>query len=90
MWYKPNELTGFEGIGYEMVFYSTYPGDVSNMAQGALNGWKNSSKHNEMIIHKGMWKQISWKTIGIGIVENYAVVWFSDTPDPRPIPLLCE
>ena len=90
MWFKPAELTGFEGIGYEMVYYSTFPDDVSNMQVGALEGWKNSRKHHEMIINKDIWKQVEWKAMGVAIYKTYAVVWFSDSPDPDNIPTVCN
>lgn len=90
MWFKPAELTGFDGVGYEMVYYSTYPEDVSNMQVGALEGWKESRKHHEMIINKDIWRQVEWKAIGVAIHKTYAVVWFSDSPDPDNSPSVCN
>ncbi len=90
MWFKPAELTGFDGVGYEMVYYSTYPGDVLNMQVGALEGWKNSRKHHEMILNKDIWKQVEWEAMGVAIHKTYAVVWFSDSPDSGKIIQVCD
>jgi len=81
MWYKPFELTGFKGIGYEIVYYSTYPEDHINFPGSVLDGWKESKSHNQMIINKAEWKSLEWKSIGICINGPYAVIWFSDTED---------
>ena len=81
MWYKPFELTGFKGMGYEIVYYSTYPEDHIDFPGSVLDGWKKSKSHNQVLINRGEWKSLEWKSIGIGIDGPFAVVWFSDTED---------
>ena len=81
MWYKPFELTGFQGMGYEIVYYSTYPEDHIDFPWSVLEGWKNSKSHNQVLINRGDWSSLEWKSIGIGINGPFAVVWFSDTED---------
>jgi hypothetical protein len=81
MWYKPYELTGFHGIGYEIVFYSTYPEDHVDFPSAVLEGWKNSKSHNQVIINRGDWRSLDWKSIGISVNGSFAVVWFSDSED---------
>lgn len=80
MWDKPRELTSYSGNGYEISHGS--PGHPEHVvtAESALNGWKNSSGHNNVIINKGIWTS-QWKAIGIGIYKNYAVVWFGKKID---------
>lgn len=83
MWDKPRELTNYPANGYEIAFFTSYkypsPGA---MAKDILDGWKKSHSHNEVIINKGVWKDIQWEAIGIGISENYATVWFGEVEDP--------
>jgi uncharacterized protein YkwD len=81
MWQKPKEIAGYEGSGYEIAFYN------SNEAQPdkALEGWKSSKSHNPIIINQGMWKQVKWNAIGIGIYKNYAVVWFGENRDSTDV-----
>ena len=72
MWSKPRELTSYSGNGYEIAFYTS--GEAT--AIDALNTWKSSSGHNEVIINVGKWDDYNWNSIGIGIHKGYAVVWF--------------
>ncbi|WP_298516628.1 CAP domain-containing protein [uncultured Kordia sp.] len=81
MWYKPRELTSYQGHGFEIAHGST---DKKYMvkAERALQGWKKSKSHNKVVINEGIWKD-PWKAIGIGIYKNYAVVWFGKIPDKK-------
>jgi len=91
MWNKPRELTSYRGNGYEIAFYTT--GNYDSPAQFAreiLNGWKGSPGHNEVIINKGKWKDVSWKAMGIGISGGYACVWFGEEKDPAGKPSVCK
>lgn len=77
MWAKPKEIAGYTGDGFEIA---ADLGDVAT-AQKALKGWKTSKGHNQVMINQGTWAKISWKAVGIGIYENYAVIWFGAVPD---------
>jgi len=76
MWSKPKELTNYQGAGYEIAHWSS----ALATPQGALDGWKKSNGHNTVIINAASWKS-KWNAIGIGIVGNYAVVWFGNEVD---------
>ena len=76
MWEKPKELTGYSGSGFEIAAYAT------NMSpQIAIDGWKGSSGHNEVMINKGSWKNLNWQAVGVGISGDYAVIWFGTVAD---------
>lgn len=81
MWFKPRELTNYTGIGYEIVFYSTYPNDHIDFPLASLEAWKASKGHNDILINDDDWEGLHWKAMGVGIYENYAVVWFGDEVD---------
>jgi uncharacterized protein YkwD len=81
MWNKPRELTDYSGNGYEIAYYSS----GSATPAGALNGWKSSSGHNNVIINAGSWS-MQWNAIGVGIKGGYAVVWFGHEEDPAGPP----
>ena len=74
MWRKPSELTNYSAYGYEIAHWSSLP----VTAKGALDSWKNSKGHNEVVTNKGIWQDYEWQAIGIGIKNNYAVVWFGE------------
>jgi uncharacterized protein YkwD len=81
MWNKPKELTSYQGAGYEIAHGGT--GSFIATAESALNGWKKSPGHNSVILNKSVWKNKTWKAIGIGISGGYAVVWFGAESDPN-------
>ena len=81
MWDKPSELTSYKGNGYEISHGAPGYPNHEVTAESALNGWKRSSGHNAVIINQGIWRDIDWSAIGIGIYKNYAVVWFGKEKD---------
>jgi len=81
MWFKPRELTNYTGIGYEVAFYSTYLSDHKKFSLAALQAWKKSKGHNDILINDDDWKGLRWEAMGVGIYKNYAVVWFGDEVD---------
>jgi len=87
MWDKPRELTNYYGNGFE-ISHGTY--GYSANAESALNGWKSSSGHNNVIINKSIWKDMKWNAIGVGISDGFAVVWFGTAKDDETVPEKCR
>ena len=91
MWDKPRELTNYTGDGFEISFYSTYDyTSPAEFARDILDGWMKSPGHNDMIINKNTWKNVKWKSMGIGINGEYANVWFGREEDSAGEPGPCE
>jgi hypothetical protein len=78
MWDKPRELTSYEGNGYEIAVYRSDTMTVD----AALELWKNSEAHLDVILNRGIWKDVKWNAIGGAINKGYAVVWFGEETDP--------
>ncbi len=80
MWLKPKEITNgaYPGNGYEIAYWHS----AQATAEGAFNAWKSSSGHNAVMIETGIWQEKDWGAMGIGIYQNYAVVWFGEKTDP--------
>jgi hypothetical protein len=77
MWDKPREIAGFDSNGYEILSYSSdgvTPGE-------ALIGWQNSRGHHEVMINSATWEKVTWGGMGVGIYEEWAVVWFAEKSD---------
>jgi len=74
---KPSEITDYTGNGYEISYWNS----AGVTAINALEGWKSSVGHNNVIINKASWEGITWNSIGIGIYKNYSNVWFGAEPD---------
>jgi hypothetical protein len=86
MWDKPRELTSYSSNGYEIVAYFS-----NGISPGqALEMWKKSPEHNDVILNKSIWKKISWNAVGIGIYKNYATVWFGESKDAEGAPEICK
>lgn len=77
MWDKPREMTNYTGNGYEIAAWSS--GDISE--NQALEIWKNSQGHLNVIMNKDVWSNIEWKAIGAAIYKGYAVVWFGEVAE---------
>jgi hypothetical protein len=78
MWDKPRELTVYTGDGYEIAAWSG--GRLS--PNEALDLWRESSGHHDVILSRGIWASPPWQAMGAAISEHYAVVWFGTEPDP--------
>lgn len=77
MWSKPIELTHYPGRGYEIASMSS----DSITAKEAIQLWKASSGHNAVMINQGIWKNVQWNAVGVGIYGKYAVLWFGEEKD---------
>jgi uncharacterized protein YkwD len=77
MWNKPREIAGYESAGYEISFYYS----TGATPEGSLKGWQESSGHNQLLINDGVWKNMTWNAIGVGVYKEYSVVWFGDLRD---------
>ena len=81
MWEKPKEIAKYDGEGFEIAYYSS---DGASAVE-ALNGWKDSPGHNPLLINSLQGSKEAWKSIGVGIFEQYAVVWFGKEEDKSKI-----
>lgn len=84
MWSKPRELTSYAGNGYEISAGSNVCcSDFVMTADHALNSWKSSKGHREVIINEGIWNSKKWNAIGIGLYKGFSVVWFGEEFDTK-------
>lgn len=84
MWEAPQRLkTGYPGNGYENAYgASGFP----VTPKGAFQAWKNSPPYNAVMLNEGIWANISWNALGIGIHKGFAVLWFGGESDPTGKP----
>ena len=86
MWDKPREIASYRSNGYEIVYWHSEQVDPIE----ALNEWGKSPGHNPLLINNGQWAQVEWKAIGVGIYNQYAVVWFGEKEDTKHPPEICH
>jgi len=77
MWLKPQEINGYSGHGYEIAHWHSQ----TITPKEAVEGWKKSPGHNQVMVNSGIWKDQKWEAMGVGVSGNYAVVWFGKERD---------
>lgn len=84
MWDKPDEISGglYSSAGYEISAY--YSGQMTDTI--AMEGWKGSPGHHDVILNRGSWTDRTFKAVGAAKSEHYAVVWFGEMSDPAGAP----
>ena len=95
MWDAPERL----GLDYPSAGYEISAAGYGSGA-AALEGWKGSPDHNNVIINQDIWQDISWEAIGVGQLlnpedqpgltfqGNIFHVWFGADPDPEGPPVI--
>lgn len=81
MWSKPSEISqgAFTALGFENAAAGF--GSVTS----ALNGWKSSTGHNNVILNRSVWQTYEWNAMGVGVIEgSYYFLWFSQGQDQEP------
>lgn len=80
MWNKPGQITDgdYPGNGYENSAWTS--GTIT--AVDALQMWKGSPGHNQVILNLGIWAGQTWRAMGMGVSQHYAVLWFGTLTDP--------
>jgi len=83
---KPKELTGYKGKGFEMIYW----GSEEAVPSDAIEVWKSTALTNEMLLNQGKWKTNIWKSMGVGLIDGYASLWFGDETDQKHGIRLCQ
>ncbi len=86
MWKKPQEIAGLDVTGYEISIGQ--PGVTTGLpldASRALDLWKSSPPHHDVILNRGQWRQRKFRSMGAGIVDSHACVWFAEEADPAAL-----
>lgn len=81
MWKKPEEVAGYKGKGYEIIYWKSLPATP----EAAIEAWKRSRGERDVILEEGVWKGRRWQAMGAGIEGNYAAVWFGDRVDGKGV-----
>ena len=82
MWNKPKEIAGYAGRGFENSATGVRNGEPSLEPEAALDLWKNSQGHNDLLLNRGTWAKRIWRAVGAVCNQGYACAWFGDVADP--------
>jgi hypothetical protein len=78
MWNKPKELTTYTGTGYENAHAGGgSPFYIINTSWGS-----QSPAHRAVMLNQGQWANRTWRAVGAGMYQGYAVLWFGEQVDP--------
>jgi hypothetical protein len=76
---SPQRLkTNYQGQGFENL-YRNLSGNAS--PQLALEAWKKSPMHNNLILNLDIWKNTKYDAFGVAVSGNYAAIWFGSRAD---------
>lgn len=83
MWNKPREITRgrYPGTGFEIAARHSIGMD----AVLAVDLWRGSPDHLDVILEQGPWRGARWQAMGVSIDGQFAVIWFGKTPDATTI-----
>jgi len=74
---SPQRLgTNYTGRGYENLYRNLNGNAVPSLA---LEAWKKSPMHNNLILNLDIWKETKFDAFGVAISGNFAAIWFGST-----------
>ncbi|NKC30654.1 CAP domain-containing protein [Falsiroseomonas selenitidurans] len=85
MWEAPGRLgTGYLPAAYEISTGITGPGNPPMTPAIAMQSWRASPAHEDVILNRGQWSpaRLHWRAVGIGLYRGVAHVWWGAEPDP--------
>jgi hypothetical protein len=82
---KPRELTSYTGNGYELIYWQ----DEKATPFDAYELWKQVPASRDILLNKGKWHSKTWKAIGVGVRNGYAIIWLGDKADDGANIFLC-
>lgn len=84
MYAKPSQISNnlYTGLGFEVA--SVSGGEMNAIT--ALGTWMFSPAHRDVILNQGAWAGVTFTGVGVGIVGNFGVMWFSNGPTDGSMP----
>jgi hypothetical protein len=73
MWDKPREISHGEyaGDGFEIVCFNS----EGMTADAAMQCWRASARHHHLLLNRGVWRDTTWRAMGVAVSAHYAVLW---------------
>ena len=83
---KPRELTNYRGEGHELAYWE--PALVN--PDSLIAFWKSIDETNDFLLNENQWNKYKWRSIGVGMLEGYAVIWVGEIADREGEPGTCN
>ena len=74
---KAKEIIGYPSEAFEITYWS----NVENSPRQILSFWRENKLSANLLINQEEWEDKTWKAIGVGIEDGYAVVWLGESID---------
>jgi hypothetical protein len=86
---KPSEITSqwFDEIGYEVAYW-TSRGPILPLK--VISSWIKSPPHRAMLFETDKWANTTFRSVGVGFSDNFAVLWYSPKSDPNGFMPPCD
>ncbi len=82
---KAEEIIGYPGKAYEITYWS----NVEDAPRQILSFWREHEVSADLLLNRAQWESFSWKAIGVGIEDGYAVVWLGQDIDYEVSTSIC-
>ena len=82
---KPSELTSYQGLGFELVYWD----NTGNEADNAFSTWVENSDNRKMLLNDGAYVTYDWNAMGVRIFKGYVIVWFGTITDEAAVLYEC-
>ena len=83
---KAQELTAYPGKAWEITYWDNTDLDLTMV----LDFWRSIPYTSEMLTNTGKWKEVAWKSLGVGIKDGYVLLWFGQKDDVELSTIICE
>ncbi|NCD42330.1 MAG: hypothetical protein EOL88_09590 [Bacteroidia bacterium] len=74
---KPHELTGYAGLGFELVYWD----NSAHPSENAFQLWKANHASNTLLLNRDLFSVYDWNAMGVRIFRGYVVLWFGTVQD---------
>jgi hypothetical protein len=80
MWGAPQRIrTVFPGKGFELAFYIS---TGQALADDVMAAFEKDQYNNSVLLNQGPWSAVHFSSLGVGIYNGYATLWFGQEADP--------
>lgn len=83
---KARELTSYPGKAWEITYWDNQELDLKSVVEF----WTSIEYTAAILSNTEKWKDIAWKSIGVGIHEGYVLLWLGQKEDVELNTIVCE
>ncbi|MEA3479932.1 MAG: SPOR domain-containing protein [Bacteroidota bacterium] len=82
---KPRELTEYRGEGHELAYWEP----MLVIPDSVMHFWASIRESSDFLLNKDKWSKYKWRSLGVGMLKGYAVIWVGELTDRAGKPGIC-